>query len=128
MSVEAQFLLDSGAWYSMISSATAAQFNLRLSPAPFGLRIVGLGGSTAASIATVKMFTFAGIPIRNVEFLVGGSETGGEAIGLLGQNFLQQWDVEYDLAKGVVRLLKAEGDCKHAGLAYWVTSDQSMST
>ena len=125
--VEAQFLLDSGAWYSMISSATMAQFNLKESPAPFGLRITGIGGSTAASIATVKTFTFADIPIRNVEFLVGGSEMGGEVIGLLGQNFLERWDVEYDLAKGVVRLLKADGDCKHTGLAYWLSGDQVMS-
>jgi len=125
--VDAQFLLDSGAFYSMISSATAAQFNLRQSAAPFGLRIVGVGGSTSTSIATVKVFTFAGIPIHNVEFLVGGSEVGGEVIGLLGQNFLERWDVEYDLAKGVVRLLRAEGDCKHTSLAYWLTAGQAVS-
>ena len=124
---QAQFVLDSGAWYSMMSSATAAQYSLRESPAPFGLRIVGIGGYTNTAIATVKDFTFAGMPIHNVEFLVGGSEVGGEAIGLIGQNFLQRWDVEYDLAKGVVRLLKADGDCKHAGLAYWLAPDQSMS-
>ncbi len=124
--VDAQFLLDSGAWYSMISSATMAQFNLRETPAPFGLRVMGIGGSTETSIATVKLFTFAGIPIHNVEFLVGGSEMGGEVVGLLGQNFLERWDVEYDLAKGIVRIFKAE-DCKHTNLAYWVPSDQAMS-
>ncbi|MEP6548961.1 MAG: aspartyl protease family protein [Gammaproteobacteria bacterium] len=123
---DAQFLLDSGAWYSMVSSATMAQFHLRETAAPFGLRVTGVGGSTETSIATVKLFTFAGIPIHNVEFLVGGSEMGGEVVGLLGQNFLERWDVEYDLAKGVVRILKAE-DCKHANLAYWVASDQAMS-
>ncbi len=123
---DAQFLLDSGAWYSMISSATMAQFSLRDSPAPFGLRVRGIGGSTATSVATVKQFTFAGIPIHNVEFLVGGSEMGGGVVGLLGQNFLERWDVEYDLAKGVVRILKA-ADCKHTNLAYWVASDQTMS-
>ena len=125
---DAQFLLDSGAWYSMISSATMAQFKLRESPAPFGLRVTGVGGSTSTSIATVKVFTLAGIPIHNVEFLVGGSEVGSQLVGILGQNFLERWDVEYDLARGVVRLFKAGGDCKHAGLAYWVGADQSMST
>jgi tetratricopeptide (TPR) repeat protein/predicted aspartyl protease len=124
--VDAQFLLDSGAWYSMISSATMAQFSLRETPAPFGLRIMGIGGSTETSIATVKLFTFAGMPIHNVEFLVGGSEMGGEVVGLLGQNFLERWDVEYDLAKGIVRIFKAE-DCKHTNLAYWSPSDQAMS-
>ncbi|MEP6884757.1 MAG: aspartyl protease family protein [Gammaproteobacteria bacterium] len=124
--LDARFLLDSGAWYSMISSATTAQFNLRASPAPYGLRVTGVGGSTETSIATIKLFTFAGIPIHNIEFLVGGSEMGGEVVGLLGQNFLERWDVEYDLAKGVVRILKAE-DCKHTNLAYWVAPEQAMS-
>ncbi len=123
---DARFLLDSGAFYSMISSATAAQFGLRLRSAPNGLRVVGIGGSAEARIATVKTFTLAGIPLHNVEFLVGGSEVGSDAVGLLGQNFLEKWDVEYDFAKGVVRLMKAE-DCKHALLAYWVTPGQPLS-
>jgi tetratricopeptide (TPR) repeat protein len=123
---DAQFLLDSGAFYSMISSATAAQFNLGLRAAPFGFRIQGMGGSTGASIATVKEFTIAGIRIHDVQFLVGGSEVGSGTIGLLGQNFLDRWDVEYDLAKGVIRLMKAE-DCNHAMLAYWATPAQSVS-
>jgi tetratricopeptide (TPR) repeat protein len=110
----------------MISSATADQFNLRRGPAPQGLRIIGVGGSADASVATVKIFTIVGVPLHNLEFLVGGSEVGGGAIGFLGQNFLEKWDVEYDLAKGVVRLMKAD-DCKHARLAYWVGTEQPLS-
>ena len=123
---DAQFLLDSGAFYSMISSATAAQFNLRLRSAPFGFRLTGVGGSTGASITTVKEFTLAGVPLHDIEFLVGGSEVGSGAVGLLGQNFLERWDVEYDLAKGVIRLMRAQ-DCNHAMLAYWATAEQSVS-
>jgi tetratricopeptide (TPR) repeat protein/predicted aspartyl protease len=120
---DARFLLDSGAAYSIISSATAAQFQLKLRPGPFGLRVNGVGGSMDTSLATVKAFTLAGIPLRDVEFLVGGSEVGGGSVGLLGQNLLEKWDVEYDFAHGVVRLFKAE-DCKHTLLAYWATPGQ----
>ncbi len=123
---DAQFILDSGAWFSMISSATAAQFNLELTPAPFGLKVAGVGGSTDTAVATVKVFTLVDIPLHHVKFLVGGSEVGGGAVGLLGQDFLQGWDVEYDLARGVVRLFKAE-DCGHTNLAYWVSAGQAMS-
>ncbi|HEY4971592.1 MAG TPA: retropepsin-like aspartic protease, partial [Steroidobacteraceae bacterium] len=122
---DAQFALDSGAFYSMISSATAAQFQLRLRPAPYGLRVSGVGGSADTSLAVVKVFTLAGFPLHDVEFLVGGSEIGGGSIGLMGQNFLEKWDVEYDLARGVVRLFKAE-DCKHTLLAYWTTPGQDV--
>jgi predicted aspartyl protease/tetratricopeptide (TPR) repeat protein len=121
---EARFVLDSGAFYSLISTATAAEFNLRLTAAPFGLRLEGIGGSVNTQIATVKEFGIAGALVHNVEFLVGGSEIGGE--GLIGQNFLHQWDVEYDFAKGVVRLFKPEG-CRKARMAYWLTPGQTYS-
>jgi tetratricopeptide (TPR) repeat protein/predicted aspartyl protease len=123
---DARFALDSGAFYSMISSATAAQFQLRLRPGPYGLKVKGVGGSTDTSLATVKVFTLAGIPLHDVEFLVGGSEIGGDSIGLMGQNLLEKWDVEYDFARGVVRLFKAD-DCKHTLLAYWTTPGQDLS-
>ncbi len=121
---EARFVLDSGAFYSMISAPTAAEFNLKLKAAPYGLRVQGIGGSVTAEIATVKEFGIAGALVHNIEFLVGGSEVGSE--GLIGQNFLEQWDVEYDFAKGVVRLFKPVG-CKKNRLAYWLTPGQSFS-
>ena len=45
--------------------------------------------------------------------------------GLIGQNLLSHFDVEYDLAKGSIRLFKPEG-CSRTKLAYW-TGDQSFS-
>jgi tetratricopeptide (TPR) repeat protein/predicted aspartyl protease len=121
---EARFVLDSGAFFSLMSTATAAEFDLKLHHAPFGFRFQGIGGEMDAQVATVKEFRIAGALIHNVEFLVGGSEVGGE--GLIGQNFLEQWDVEYDFSKGVVRLFKPDG-CRKYRLAYWVTPGQSVS-
>jgi tetratricopeptide (TPR) repeat protein len=115
---EVQFILDSGAFFSMISGASAARLNLKTYPAPFGLRVFGIGGTASMSAATVKVLTVAGASIENVEFLVGGTDVGSESVGVLGQNFLQLSDVEYDLSHGVVRLLKAV-DCDKAMLAYW---------
>src|ERR1700722_355471 len=121
---EARFVLDSGAFYSMISEATAAEYNLKLKAAPYGLRLQGIGGAVTTQLATVKDFGIAGALIHNVEFLVGGSEVGSG--GLLGQNFLHQWDVEYDFSKGVVRLFKPEG-CRKTRLAYWIAPGQAYS-
>lgn len=42
---EARFILDSGAFYSMISDAAAAQYNLKPRPAPLGFRVSGIGGA-----------------------------------------------------------------------------------
>jgi predicted aspartyl protease/Tfp pilus assembly protein PilF len=123
---DAKFVLDSGAFYSIMSSATAAEYNLKLRPAPFGFRIMGVGGSADADITTVKEFTIVGITVKNVEFLVGGSEVAAYE-GLLGQNLLERFDVEYDLASGAIRLFHTEG-CEHALLAYWLKSGQAYSS
>jgi tetratricopeptide (TPR) repeat protein len=117
---DVQFLIDSGAFYSMITPASAAQLKLETYPAPAGFFIIGIGGGwTTTSIARVKVFTLAGTPLKNIEFLVGGSEVGAGSIGFLGQNVLHLADVEYDLGQGIVRLLKPR-DCSKGFLAYWV--------
>ena len=121
---EARFVLDSGAFYSIISTATADEFHLKLKPAPYGLRVQGIGGAVDTQIATVNEFGIASALIHNVEFLVGGSEVGSE--GVIGQNFLHQWDVEYDFSQGVVRLFRPEG-CRKARLAYWLKAGQTYS-
>ena len=124
---DVRLILDSGAFWSVVSRAAAEQFKLKTRPVPYGLTLRGFGGSTITpSLATAKTFNLAGISISNVDFLVGGNEVGSGSIGVLGQNFLEKWDVEYDLSKGMVRLLKDE-DCGNAVLAYWLKPDEPYS-
>jgi tetratricopeptide (TPR) repeat protein/predicted aspartyl protease len=122
---DVRLLVDSGATFSMIGSAVVDQFKLRTGAAPFGLVMRGVGGSTVPSLATVKLFTIANVDLPNVQFLVTGSDVGGgsNSVGLLGQNFLERWDVEYDLANGMIRLVK-DVDCRKVLLAYWLTPGQ----
>jgi predicted aspartyl protease/tetratricopeptide (TPR) repeat protein len=123
-----RFIVDSGAVYSMISSASATELGLKIKDAPYGMRIVGVGGVTKAMVASVDVFTLAGIPVRNMQFLVNNSlgSLGGESVGLLGQNVFGVSDVEYDFANGKIRFIKSD-DCPHAMLAYWVPAGQSYS-
>jgi len=112
----ARFILDSGAFYSTISRASAAEFGLKVSAAPPWFRLRGIGGDTSAGIAETDTFSLAGIKLPKVEFVVGGSDMG--STGLIGQNILGLADVEYDLPHGAVRLMKTNG-CGRTGLAYW---------
>ena len=120
---DARFIIDSGAFFSLISPGSAAELGLRLEPAPAGFYIMGIGGKAGISVATIKEFKLAGASLHNVEFMVGGSEFG--ATGLLGQNVLRLGDVEYDLAHGAVRLMRSKG-CGNVNLAYW-HGDKSFS-
>jgi tetratricopeptide (TPR) repeat protein/predicted aspartyl protease len=124
---DAQFVADSGAFYSMMTEASAAQYQLSLRRAPVGMYVIGTGGRVVPSIASVKVFTIAGVSVQNVDFLVGGSEIGGSgSVGLLGQNVFRIADDEYDLANGVIRLTRPV-DCKHSNLAYWAKGGETYS-
>ncbi len=120
---DATFVADSGAFYSMISPGRAAELGLHLSPAPDGFWVVGVGGDVRPNIATVTL-TIAGVEIPHVEFLVGGSDAG--AVGLLGQNVLALEDTEFDLGRGMIRIMRHVG-CGKTDLAYWVPAGGSYS-
>jgi tetratricopeptide (TPR) repeat protein/predicted aspartyl protease len=113
---DARFIVDSGAFYSTLSRASAQEFGLKVSEAAPWFRLEGIGGSTSAGVAVTSDFSLAGIKLPKVDFIVGGSDTG--TAGLLGQNILGLVDIEYDLPHGAVRLFKVE-NCRNVGLAYW---------
>ena len=113
---DAKFLLDSGAGYSLMSTATAHEFNLKLSGSEY--TVSGVGGRQKTWFTRVKDFSFLGTIFHDVEFMVSGSEIGIEEAGLIGENLIGHFDTEYDLAKGVVRFYKPQG-CEKTALAYW---------
>jgi tetratricopeptide (TPR) repeat protein len=117
---DAQLVADSGSFYSMISPAAAAEYNLPVRPVPLGgLSVSGVGGKASVSMTTVASFTLAGIPFPKFELLV--VDIGG-GTGLLGQNVLSIGDVEYDLANGNIKLWRADG-CNQTMMAYWIHSN-----
>jgi tetratricopeptide (TPR) repeat protein/predicted aspartyl protease len=117
---DAQFVADSGSFYSMISPAAAAEYNLPVRPVPLGgLSVSGVGGKALPSMTTVDSFTLAGIPFPKFQLLV--VDVGG-GTGLLGQNVFSLGDVEYDLANGNIKLWRADG-CNQTTMAYWIHSN-----
>jgi tetratricopeptide (TPR) repeat protein/predicted aspartyl protease len=113
------FLIDSGAFYSLMSPANATELHLHLGPGPFGLHVTGIGGQEQAMVATVSDFNLTHVDLRNVQFVVAGGQVGPGLAGAIGQDILRLADTEYDLADGVIRLWKPHG-CGGSMLAYWV--------
>ncbi len=118
---DAPFLVDSGAFFSVITPGSAKQFGLRPTPAPPGFFLKGIGGSASVSVATVRQFGIAGASLNNVPFLVGGSEVGQDSGGVIGYNVLGIGDTEYDLAHGMIRLIKPSG-CTRDSFPFWTYS------
>jgi tetratricopeptide (TPR) repeat protein/predicted aspartyl protease len=115
---EVQLAVDSGAFYSILSPGSAASLHLNLERVPTGFYMQAIGGSVAPQLTTVKEFTLGGYPVKDVEFLVGGSEIDRDAVGVMGQNVLNMADADYDFSNGRLRLLRAI-DCPKTNLAYW---------
>ncbi len=111
-----EFLLDSGAFFSTITPAKAAELKLSLNYLP-GLRVEGVAGDADAYATRVKTFTLLDTDLHDMSFVVSSSVGGGFA-GLIGQNILGVGDAEYDFKDGRVRLVKPVG-CQNADLAYW---------
>jgi len=119
--IEASFIADSGAFYSVLTGEGAERFHMKLGPMPFGMQVVGIGGVERTQLGTAREFTLAGLnggPLHNVEFIVGSNSFAHVASGIIGQNVLGFADIEFDLANGVIRLIRSK-DCSGRNLAYW---------
>ena len=116
--VDARFVADSGAFLQFVTPAAVKEFKLRVDNSFQNLNVQGVGGMEHAQVAWAKSFALAGMTVSDVPFVVAGSGFGGDAVGLLGQNLFRIADVEYDLANGVIRLVRPK-DCKGTPLAYW---------
>jgi tetratricopeptide (TPR) repeat protein len=121
---DSQLIVDSGTFYSILSPAAAMALNLKLSPPSVMLSMQGVNGAFGFSVATISDFVLDNIPLTGKwQFVVGGTDVGDGAAGLLGSNILGIADIEYDLSNGVIRLMKPT-DCGSRPLAYWALAAQ----
>ena len=120
-------IVDSGAFYSMLTEGAAQQLKLTTHFSPLDAPVQGLTGSIDTRITKVKHLGLSGGDLQDVEFLVGGNEAGGGGMGLLGRNILALFDAEYDLAHGMIRILRTNGECGKTDMAYWAAGDTPVS-
>ena len=111
-------VLDTGATTSMMFSASAKRLGLDLRESR-GERAYGVGGETKVYTTVVDEFKLGEVVVRGLQLRVMGENDPGAGFDLLlGEDFLSSFDVEFDLAHGVVRLWQPK-DCDGASLAYW---------
>jgi len=110
--------LDTGAQMSLILRSAAVRLDLPKRDAP-GLRMFGVGGETRMEIASVDDFRLGEVSTKGMQLYVAGERDFAAGFDvLLGEDFLRNFDVEFDLAHRAVRLYKTS-DCGGVSLAYW---------
>ena len=126
-STNVPLIVDTGAFFSMLTDAAAAQLNLKVVPLPNRMHVEGLTGQVDARMTTVSHLQLLKGELKDIQFVVGGNEPGAGAMGMLGRNFLAATDTEYDLAHGVIRLVFPSDDCEKSNMAYWAGPDTAVS-
>ncbi|MES1189532.1 MAG: tetratricopeptide repeat protein [Steroidobacter sp.] len=118
----ARFLADSGAFFSVLSTGSAARFNLKLDFAPINFWVNGVTDSERPRLTKAGQFTLDGFMgghvFKDINFIVLNDVVGDGLDGIIGENALGGADTEYDLGNGMIRLFQSEGCRKHS-LAYW---------
>ncbi|MFZ3322448.1 MAG: aspartyl protease family protein [Usitatibacter sp.] len=116
-------LIDSGSYTSVITKPAAAR--LELSTRSTSKVMVGVGGESRMLLAQVEELKVGDFSTKGLRLLVAGeSEMRGIDL-VLGHDFLRNVDVEFDYARGAVRLFQPL-DCKDRPLAYWDADAQQL--
>jgi predicted aspartyl protease len=111
-------MFDTGSQRSLVLRAAADRLGLTRQEAR-GYRYVGIGGETYAEQTIIEEFKLGQAIRKNWRVLVAGEHDFGPAYSvLLGYEFFETVDLEFDLPNSAVRLFQAQ-DCSDTPLAYW---------
>jgi hypothetical protein len=112
-----QMIVDTSYTRTQIRRSAAKELHLKLRPGIVTFR--GPNGLDQADMTSVPDFTFAGITTHQIAFYVTAQRVATEnVVGILGEDILSHFDIEFDLASGKMRLF-APKDCKGDQVAYW---------
>jgi predicted aspartyl protease len=115
------FVIDSGAFYSIVTPSVASGLHLQPMKWATDFMIEGVGGASDYDVARAKSFSWGGRQFADVDFIIAPVTGLGKAsAGVLGRNVLSRWDVEFDLNDGIIRQFRPH-DCGSLNLAYWAT-------
>lgn len=133
---EGSFFIDSGSAFNGISAKLAADLKLkpitaggnegetRINEAA-GANITGVAGREVRNVwVLAPQVEFVGATFKNLAFLA--TDRFGAEDGVIGQPMLKQFDVEYDLKDGLIRLVKPEG-CGSTDIVYWAKDGEAYS-
>jgi predicted aspartyl protease len=109
-------LLDTGAYASLITKAAADR--LELNTRMTAETMIGVGGTSRVLMTRVDKFEIGGASLDGMRVRVGGERPIPGVDFILGDDFFASVDIEFDYAKGVVRLYQPQ-DCRNVSLAYW---------
>ena len=102
----AKFVVDTGASYTLISSALARELSIDVGQNPKTLPFQTANGLIQAPVTNLESITVGGLEISNLPAAVHDAVPDPEVAGLLGLNFLSNFRMDIDTQKGMLYLEK----------------------
>ena len=102
----AKFVVDTGASYTLISTALARDLSIDLGPNARTLPFQTANGLIHAPITNLDSIAVGGLEIRDMATAVHDAIPDPQVAGLLGLNFLSHFRMDIDTQKGVLHLEK----------------------
>lgn len=100
----AKFVVDTGASYTMISSAIAKELNIDSNPGQRAVPFQTANGVIQAPMANLESVTVGGMEVKNLTAAIHDAVPDSPVAGLLGLNFLSHFRIDIDTQKGVLHL------------------------
>jgi predicted aspartyl protease len=116
-------LIDSGFTVSLVPRSYAMRLGLTMQATR--RFAYGIGGMSTVGIVRLDELKINQSTRRDYQVYTSGDRDFGADIGfVLGEDFLAQLDVEFDLSHNAVRLFQTK-DCGDKSLAYWAPDEAS---
>jgi clan AA aspartic protease (TIGR02281 family) len=100
----AKFVVDTGASYTLISTALARELSIDLGPNSKTLPFQTANGLINAPVTNLDSIAVGGMEIRDLPTAVHDALPDPQVAGLLGLNFLSNFRMDIDTQKGVLHL------------------------
>ena len=101
-----KLILDTGASFTMISSATAKQLEIDTNQNSRSMPFQTANGTIQAALINLDSISVAGLELKNLTAAVHDALPDPAVAGLLGLNFLTNFRMDIDTEKGFVHLEK----------------------
>ena len=102
----AKFVVDTGATYTMISSAVARDLDIDLTQNQRTMPFQTANGLIQAPLTNLDSITVGGMEVKNLTAAVHDAVPDPQVAGLLGLNFLSNFRMDIDTQKGLLHLEK----------------------
>lgn len=121
-----RLIVDTGSPASVLTEGAVARLAVRPQPVQAPIRFTLFGGERMKSFVKLDDFRLGALHVDHTSFLVMSDSLPAGVDGLIGADFLRQFDVDFDFANARMNLFRPH---RCAGRAvYWTKDDAAIAT